>query len=173
MNYNHMSGCRGVLIIRLSLGGEYPNIGNTACYPERRGVLCEVVLYRGKQPFQLGNQGVNSLAIWFCRSLAGSVSLHVLGVSLLPGLLAVLAQRAVERILVQLLAVVIGAAATLAVTGAADQLVRMAARWLELIAAVWACSILQISWLHLRITPDAMTVQPGQQNRKSSNPRGY
>ncbi len=54
---------------------------------------------------------------------------------MLPGLLAVLAQRAVERILVQLLAVVIGAAATLAVTGAADHLVRMAAQWLKLLAA--------------------------------------
>ena len=120
MNYNHMSGCGGVLVIRPSLGGEYPYIGSTACYENRRGVLCKVVLYAGEQPFQLGNQGVISGAIGFRLSLAGPVSFHVLGISLLPGLLAVLAQRAVQGILVQLLAVVIGAAATLAVTGTAD-----------------------------------------------------
>jgi len=113
------------------------------------------------------------VAIWFRLSLAGPVSFHVLGISLLPGLLAVLAQRAVERILVQLLAVVIGAAATLAVTGAADHLVRMAAQWLELLAAVRAFPDFEISLAHDCITSGAITVQPGQQSRKSSNSRGY
>jgi len=173
MNYNHMSGCGGVLIIRPSLGGQHPYIGSTACYQNRQGVLCKVVPYARKQPFQLGNQGVNSVAIWFRLSLAGPVSFHVLGISLLPGLLAVLAQRAVERILVQLLAVVIGAAATLAVTGAADHLVRMAAQWLELLAAVRALPDFEISLAHDCITSGAITVQPGQQTRKSSNSRGY
>ena len=168
-----MSGCGGVLIIRPSLGGQYPYIGSTACYENRRGVLCKVVLYAVKQPFQLGNQGVNCGAIWFRLSLGRTVSFHVLGISLLPGLLAVLAQRAVEGILVQLLAVVIGAAATLAVTGAADHLVRMAAQWLELLAAVWAFPDLEISWAHDCITSGAMTVQLGPQTRKSSTSRGY
>ena len=173
MNYNHMSGCGGVLIIRPSLGGQHPYIGSTACYQNRRGVLYKVVLYAGKQPFQLGNQRVNSGAIWFRFSLAGPVSFHVFGISLLPGLLAVLAQRAVEGILVQLLAVVIGAAAALAVTGAADLLVRMTAQWLKLLAAVRACPNFEISWAHDCITSGAMTVQPGPQTRKSSNSRGY
>jgi hypothetical protein len=168
-----MRWCGGVLIIRLSLGGEHPSIGSTVSYPKRRGVLCKVVLYAGKQPFQLSNQGVNCGSIWFCLSLAGPVSFHVLGISFLPGLLAVLTQRAVERILLQFLAVVFGAAATLAATGAANHLVRMAARWLKLLAAVRACSILEISWAHDGITPDAMTVQPGQQIGKSSNSHGY
>src|ERR1017187_5526784 len=147
-----MSGCRSVLIIRLPLRREQPNIGSTTRYAKCRGVLYKVVLYAGKQPFQLGNQGVNSGAIWFRLSLAGPVSFHVLGISLLPGLLAVLAQRAVERILVQFLAVVIGAAATLAVTGAANHLVRMAARWLKLLAAVRACPNFEVSWAHDCIT---------------------
>jgi hypothetical protein len=156
MNYNHMSGCGDVLIIRPSFGGQHPYIGSTSCYQNRRGVLCKVVLYAGKQPFQLGNQGVNSRAIWFRLSLAGPVSFHVLGISLLPRLLAVLAQRAIERVFVQLLAVVIGAAATLAVTGAADHLVRMAAQWLKLLAAVRACPNFEVSWAHDCITTGAM-----------------
>jgi hypothetical protein len=69
--------------------------------------------------------------------------------------------------------VVIGAAATLAVTGAADHLVRMAAQWLKLLAAVRACSNFEISWAHDCITSGAMTVQPGPQTRKTSNSRGY
>jgi hypothetical protein len=84
-----------------------------------------------------------------------------------------LAQRAIERIFVQLLAVVIGAAATLAVTGAADHLVRMAAQWLELLAAVRAFPDFEISLAHDCITSGAIIVQRGQQNRKSSNSRGY
>ena len=173
MNYNHMSGCGGVLIIRLSLGGEYPNIGSTARYPERRGVLYKVVLYAGKQPFQLGDQRLNRGPVRLCLPLASPVSFHVLWILLRPGLLAVSTQRAVERILVQLLAVVIGAAATLAVTGAADHLVRMAAQWLELLAAVRAFPDFEISLAHDCITSGAITVQPGQQSRKSSNSRGY
>ena len=85
-------------------------------------------------------RGSTAVRSAFRLSLAGPISFHVLGVLLQPGLLAVLTQRAVERILLQLLAVVIGAAATLAVTGAADHLVRMAAQWLELLAAIRACS---------------------------------
>ena len=127
----------------------------------------------GKQPFQLDNQGVNGGAISFRLSLAGPISFHVLGVLFQPGLLAVLTQRAVERIFLQLFAMVIGAAATLAVTGAADHLVRMAAQWLELLAAVWAFPDFEISWAHDCITSGVMTVQPGQQIRKSSNSRGY
>ena len=173
MNYNHMSGCGGVLIIRPFLGGQHPYIGSTACYKNRRGVLYKVVLDAGKQPFQLNNQGVNGGAIWLRLSLAGPISFHVLGVLFQPGLLAVLTQRAVERILLQLLAVVIGAAATLAVTGAADHLVRMAAQWLELLAAVRAFPDFEISLAHDCITSGAIIVQRGQQNRKSSNSRGY
>ena len=173
MNYNHMSGCGGVLIIRPSLGGQHPYIGSTVCYHNRRGVLYKVVLYPGKQPFQLDNQGVNGGAISFRLSLAGPISFHVLGVLFQPGLLAVLTQRAVERIFLQLFAMVIGAAATLAVTGAADHLVRMAAQWLKLLAAVWAFPDFEISWAHDCITSGVMTVQPGQQIRKSSNSRGY
>ena len=173
MNYNHMSGCGGVLIIDLPLWGKHPNIGSTACYTKCRGVLYQVVLYAGKQPFQLDNQGVNGGAIRFRLSLAGTILFHVLGVLFQPGRLAVLTQRAVERILLQLLAVVISAAATLAVAGAADHLAWMAARWFELLAAVGAFSDFEISWAHDCITSGVMNVQPGQQTRKSSNSRGY
>ena len=173
MNYNHMSGCGGVLIIRLSLGGEYPNIGSTARYPERRGVLYKVVLYAGKQPFQLADQRLNRGPVWLCLPLASPVSFHVLWILLRPGLLAVSTQRTVKRILLQLFAVVIGAAATLAVAGAADHLVRMAAQWLELLAAVRAFPDFEISLAHDCITSGAMIVQPGPQTRKTSNSRGY
>jgi len=173
MNYNHMSGCGGVLIIRLSLGGEYPNIGSTARYPERRGVLYKVVLYAGKQPFQLADQRLNRGPVWLCLPLASPVSFHVLWILLRPGLLAVSTQRTVKRILLQLFTVVIGAAATLAVAGAADHLVRMAAQWLELLAAVRAFPDFEISLAHDCITSGAIIVQRGQQNRKSSNSRGY
>ena len=124
--------------------------------------------------FSSADQGLNRGAIWLRLPLASPVSFHVLWISLLrPGLLAVSAQRAVKRILLQLLAVVIGAAATLAVAGAADHLVRMAAQWLELLAAVRAFPDFEISWAHDCITSGAITVQPGQQTRKSSNSRGY
>ena len=152
MNYNHMSGCGVVLIIRLSFGSEHPNIGSTARYPNRRGVLYKVVLYAGEQAFQLGDQRLNRGSIRLCLPLASPVSFHVLWILLRPGFLAVSTQRAVERILLQLFAVVIGAAATLAVTGAANHLVRMAARWLELLAAVWAFPDFEISWAHDCIT---------------------
>jgi hypothetical protein len=173
MNYNHMSRRGGVLIIRLPLWCDHPNIGRTACYSNRRRVLYKVVLYAGQQPFQLGDQRLNRGSIRLGRPLASPISFHVLWILLRPRLLAVSTQRAVERIFLQLFAVVIGAAATLAVTGAADHLVRMAARRLKLLAAVWACLICGISWAHDCITSGVMTVQPGQQIRKSSNSRGY
>ena len=153
MNYNHMSGCGGVLIVRPSLGGQHPIYWEHSVLPRIAEVFFTRLFFTaGKQPFQLDNQGVNGGAIRFRLSLAGSISFHVLGVLFQPGLLAVLTQRAVERIFLQLFAMVIGAAATLAVTGAADHLVRMAARWLELLAAVWAFPDFEISWAHDCIT---------------------
>jgi hypothetical protein len=52
-------------------------------------------------------------------------------------------------------------------------LVRMAAQWLELLAAVRAFPDFEISLAHDCITSGAIIVQRGQQNRKSSNSRGY
>lgn len=118
------------------------------CYSNSRGVLYNVVRYGIQQPLQFRNPRANAGADSLRLALASSVFLDVVGVSFFPRLLAVFAHCTIQRVLLHLFAMVFGAAAKLAFAGAADFLMRMAARRLELGAAIGACSIFEIEWAH-------------------------
>lgn len=117
-------------------------------YLDSRGVLHNVVHYSCEQAFQFDNPHVSGRAASLRLALPRSVLLHIVGVLFFPRLLAVLAHCTVQRVLLHLPAVVFGSATALAFTGAANLLLRMAPRWLELGAAIGACSAFEVEWAH-------------------------
>lgn len=146
-----MRECQSVLFVRRFLRRYQPNALGRMRYLDGRGVLCNVVHYSREQTSQFDDPRVSGGAGSLRLSLPRSVLLDIVGVLSFPRLLAVLAHCTVQRVLLNLLAVVFGSTATLAFIGAADFLLRMAPRGLELSAAIGACSDFEIEWAHHRI----------------------
>jgi hypothetical protein len=91
LDYNDLRRDRGVFCSYHFLRADEANTGGTTPYAKRRRVLYKVVLYVPQQPLKLPGCGANGWTATFFVTLAGSVELHVVRVSLFPHFLAVLA----------------------------------------------------------------------------------